>query len=300
VPQDTILDPRRGGITCLAFGPDGQRLAAGSSSETVTLWHLPSRKVERTFTGHSRTLYCVAFSPDGTLIASGDGEDDEKPGRLLIWVADTANLVSTLGPFGWSVSALAWSPDGARIASACYDELLRVHDARTGQLFLSIHPHQDELNALAWSPDGQTLATAGGHWDQPQLIKLWDATTSQPLRQLKGHKAEIKSLAYAPDGRLASVSLDGTARIWDPATARQLHLFQDPPQKLTGLAFNGQHIACGADTRIHLWNANTTAHERTLEGHRQPINCLTLSPDGATLASAAGQYSEGDLRLWSI
>ena len=105
---------------------------------------------------------------------------------------------------------------GTRVAFACYDGFLRVHDARTGEELPCTNPHQDELNAVAWSPDGQTLATAGGQWDKPQPIKLWDTASGKLLRQLKGHKAEIKALACAADGRLTSLSLDGTARIWDP------------------------------------------------------------------------------------
>ena len=301
MPGNYILDPRLGGITCLAFSPDGKRLVGCSYSETVAIWDVAARKIERSFTGHSRSVYCVSFSPDGSLVASGDGEDDEKPGRVLIWATDTANLVRPLGPFGWTVSGVAWSPDGTRIASACYDEFVRIHEVRNGEQLLCINSHQDELNAVVWSPDGQTLATAGGQWDKPQPIKLWDTSSGKLLRQLKGHNAEIKALAYAADGRLASLSLDGTARIWDPTAARQLHLLQDPPNKLTGLAFNNRHLACGADTRIHVWDSTTGTLHRTLEGHRQRINCLALSPDGATLASAAGEYHpDGDVRLWSL
>lgn len=75
------------------------------------------RRLAFTFEAHYRSVYCVAFSPDGALVASGDGEDDEKPGRLLVWEAATGRIVQDIGRFPWSIASVAWSPDGERVAS---------------------------------------------------------------------------------------------------------------------------------------------------------------------------------------
>ena len=59
--------------TCLAFSPDGNRIAVGTSGRQprVEIWDIALRKPIVTFTGHKRSIQSVAFSPDSRLLASG-------------------------------------------------------------------------------------------------------------------------------------------------------------------------------------------------------------------------------------
>lgn len=286
-----------GGVACLAFSPDGRRVAAGSWDETVRMWDVTSRREERKFDGHGRSVYCVAFSPDGRLVASGDGEDDEKPGTLLVWEAATGKIVQRIGPFAWSVAGVAWSPDGTCVASACYDEILHVHDVRTGEELLSIRAEQDELNTVAWSPDGALLASGGGHWDEPQAVKLWDAATGKLVHALEGHGGEVTAVAFALDGRLASASAE-SVRVWDASVGRELVAIRG--DGLRGLAFDGARVACGSGPRVRIWDAATGRELHVLEGHREDVNCVAMS--GALVASGAGHvWGSGELRLvWDL
>jgi len=66
-------------VRSVAFSPDGQQLASGSSDETIKLWQVSTGQLLNTSSGHGTYVYSVAFSPDGRL-ASGDFD-----GVIKLW-----------------------------------------------------------------------------------------------------------------------------------------------------------------------------------------------------------------------
>src|SRR6185436_4195877 len=104
------------GTRCLAFSPDGNTLATGSSEGIVflRLGHRPRRSHSR-FTGGIIT--CIAFSPDGKTVAGGN--DD---GKIVLWDASTEQPLGSVstehpGATGW-MSRVTFSPGGRLLASA--------------------------------------------------------------------------------------------------------------------------------------------------------------------------------------
>jgi hypothetical protein len=111
-----------------------------------------------------------------------------------------------------SVTSVAFSLDGRRIASASYDGTVKVWDAGTGQETLTLKGHTEEITGLAFSPDGRRIASAS--WDE--TVKVWDTGTGQETLTLKGHTSDVYSVAFSPDGRrIASASWDETVKVWD-------------------------------------------------------------------------------------
>jgi WD40 repeat protein len=69
------------------------------------------------------------------------------------------------------------------------------------------------MSSLAWSPNGELLALVPTLPDR--VVRIWDVVNEQELRALAGHTGAITDAAWSPDGTaLASVSADGTVRVW--------------------------------------------------------------------------------------
>ena len=68
------------------------------------------------------------------------------------------------------MTAVAWSPDGTRLATGSDDETVRIWDPATGQTTATLTGHTDWVTAVAWSPDGTCLATAS----DDKTVRIWD------------------------------------------------------------------------------------------------------------------------------
>jgi WD40 repeat protein/aminoglycoside phosphotransferase (APT) family kinase protein len=145
------------------------------------------------------------------------------------------------------INGVSFSPDGARVASASWDQTAKVWDAASGRELLTLRGHTNKLTAIEFSPDGARIASAS----HDRTVKIWDAVTGRELITLRGHEGPVYGIAFSPDGaRIASVSRDGLARIWDAATGRRLHtLGSGPPGLLYFVAFSpdGKKVAASGD-----------------------------------------------------
>src|SRR5204862_29931 len=103
-------------VLCVAYSPNGKRLASASQDGTVKVWDVETRRELRTYTGHTEMVRAVAFSPDGKLIASAGGDKD-----IRLWEADTGKDIRPLKGHTEFVTGIAFSPDGTHLASGGAD-----------------------------------------------------------------------------------------------------------------------------------------------------------------------------------
>jgi WD40 repeat protein len=213
-----------------------------------------------------------------------------------------------------AVTGAAFSPDGLRIASASGDGSVKVWDAATGLLRLTLLGHPGGVLDVAFSPDGKQLASAG----RDGTVKVWDSTTGRLERTLHGPSGAVTGVAFTPDGgRLVSVSqgvvtekgqfvAGGGIRAWDLASGREVLLVQGRAFQTMALGPEGRLLAAGtyvldpethrvAGTELGVWD--TATGKQTLACETEAVHAVAFSPDGKWLASAS---ADGTVQTWNV
>jgi WD40 repeat protein/serine/threonine protein kinase len=197
-----------------------------------------------------------------------------------------------------AVHAVAFSPDGRRLATACADRAARLWDVATGSLLASPMNHGEAVRAVAFGPDGQFAMTVA----DDGAVRLWDAVTGALIGDAGRHGTPGSALCISPDGRrLAAVAADGTIGIRDAATAGPIGPAIRHEAAVRALAFgpDGRTLlgGCG-DGRARLWDAaDGSLRAELAHGDGNEVDCVALAPDERTIATGS---PDGTARLWDV
>lgn len=283
----------------IAFSPDGRHVATIQRNRTMRIWdsttgnvvlELPEQAGQATTTGGP--LLAFAYNSDGRQMATGTSD-----GIARVWdVATGTELRQLPGPPG-GVFALAFSPDGTRLATGGYgDNTARLWDLASGRELRSLAGHRETVQAIAVSPDGGRVATAGD-----TTVRIWDAASGQSLVTLFGHASFVTSVGFDATGdRLLTASEDGFAKLWDAGTGQLGLTLAGHSGGVLGATWSpdGRSVATASrDGTVRLWDVSPTSggERATLVGHAGRVEDVAYSPDGSRLATAGQDHT---VRVW--
>jgi WD40 repeat protein len=190
---------------------------------------------------------------------------------------------------------MPWTQEIAGLLRDVYRVLQMYADAMVS------HALQVYQSVLATVPHCRLLDyTERGQIVTPRLLSQRSSDWSSVVKVIEGHAAEINSAAYSPDGTcIVSGSDDGTVRMWDAHTGRQLAVLEGHMNWVESVAFSpdGAYIISGSDDRtVRVWDVHSGKQLAVLEGHSGSVFSVAFSPDGAHIVS--GSYDE-TVRVWN-
>ncbi|MEM7343539.1 MAG: caspase family protein [Chloroflexota bacterium] len=263
-------------VDSVDFHPKGKLFASGSWDGSARLWNINTQEqiFEAPLIESNRYIQTVLFSPDGSLLAINEDESgmNNADGMINLYDIASQEVVERSAP-GFGGGALAFSPDGAILASGITTQTLLL-DTKTLQLLgQPLTNATGRVRTVAFSPDGFLLAT--GH-DNAE-IHLWDVVRRQlagnPLKySFGGNELRINSLLFNAD---SSILIVASSIQWQ-----------------RGVASNQPVVT--------LWDVPTRrVIGEPLIGHRDQgeIWAMDISPDGHIVVSGD---AHGELVWWDI
>ncbi|AFY99149.1 serine/threonine-protein kinase [Calothrix sp. PCC 6303] len=287
---------RHGGMVyAIAFTPDGQYLASGSSDNTIKMWETRTGKIHRRlgrwFSGHSDSVWDICFSPKQNILASASYDR-----TIKLWETTGKNSHTLTGHENW-VNSVAFHPNGLLLASSSNDCTIKLWKTTTGKEIQTLASHTDSVLSVNFSPDGQYLVSGSAD----NTIKIWEVSTGKEIITLKSHSFFVNSVIFHPNGKtLASASSDRTIKLWHATTGKLIRTYKNHTDSVSSISFtpNGQILASASwDHTIKLWQTNTGKEIATLTGHCNYIRAIAFSPDGKTLVSASDDET---IKIWEI
>lgn len=334
-----IGEPWRGhnrAVTSAAWSKGGSRILTASIDGTAQVWDPETRQLDGPpLRGHEQQVTKAVWSRDGTRIATASSDR-----TVRIWSADNASTVRGLVLQGHTrgVSRTSWSPDSTRLVTASFDGTARIWDTSSGRpVGLPLSVRDAAISSAVWSPDGRSIATTGGNlaqlWDRtgrgigaPLQVEdvissaawgpdsstmvfghrngaasVWDVGRRQRSWSTPAYSYAVMDIDWSRDGkRIAVGAVDGTVRIFDAETRRQLDAAMLKASywgSLLSLAWSpdGMRLLTGwSDGSYRTWKPDTGGGSAS-PGHLSLVVSTSWSPDGGRILTTSADRSA---RVW--
>jgi WD40 repeat protein len=296
-------------VISLAWHPFRFNLMACAGENVIFLWDTSTCQCLEYFRSSSREVKCVRWSPSGNEIVSS-AED----GCVSIWKIPACEIGKQVMFCCHSdeVTSVVWNPtysNGHVLASVSRDGSFVLWDVDAAEpiCFLEEKEGTDaesvvKLELVSWSRDSSRLASSG----EDCLIRIWDAREGSVLMTLRGHRKKIMDMTWGSCvSTLVSVSLDGTARVWNVLTGDEVATLLQSPEIDLGLSLAwslaGDQLAVGCRSQysayVHIFETRKDCpHEHCLytsfvETHRLHMAGDTVSPDSLAWSPDASRLA---------
>jgi len=278
------VQTEHGVATCLAVHPTRPLAAVGSNAGKVELRELERGGPVRTLEAAS-DLHAVCFSPDGTCVAAAG-----KDGVVRVWDVGRGDLLASLDGHESEVGALAWSPDGWRLASlSAGDGTVRVWSAATTALERTWASGVLPVGGVVLHPAGEGVLLVTGE----RAATLVDLAGPIRERPVPGYAGSLHDAEWSPDGRYLALMGMWSIEIRDGRGRRVVRRLDGHGNVLSGVRFlpDGRHLLSADNSgEVRLTDVESGALVASWRG-KAIATRLVVSADGRLVALLADAVS---------
>lgn len=273
-----------------------QDIMAVGLGSSVYLWNGVSGTVNHLCDlGTNDSICSLSWIGSGTHLAIGTNS-----GLVEIWDATTCKCTRTMTGHSLRASSLAWNKH--ILTSGSRDKTILHRDVREAAHYTTrLDAHVHEVCGLKWNVEEDKLASGGND----NKLFVWEGLGTKPLYTFDEHQAAVKAIAWSPHQRGILASGGGTAdrsiKIWNTLTGQKIHDVDTGSQVCNlGWSKNSNELVSThgySKHQIVIWKYNTMQQVASLTGHTYRVLYLSMSPDGQTIVTGAGDET---LRFWNV
>ena len=279
------------------FSRDGKRLIAASQKGPIYIWDVADWKLVSKLVGGSGGK-TMKLSPDGKRLAVlGAGT------RIWIWDLERGKLLHDEPGHAWEVQSVAFSPDGALIATGSVGKETQLWEAATAKHVATLPAAAPGM--LTFASKGQRVLTFAGYEREIAAWKWGPAALDRKLpcaesTELGGYVHVILS---ADHSRMLQVSEVFKRELWNMEVVEFPSMKSVAKAKVDGLSRSGaisddgKLVAFGCGDDIQLYDVAAGKIVATLKGHTTAPEAMAFTPDGKLLVSGG---CDRVLRVWNV
>ncbi len=284
-------------VMSMALTPDGQQLLTGSADGGLRRWDARAAELLQNYVGHTGRIVSIQVSADGRLAASGSFDTTAR-----VWDIASGSSLHRFEADNLWVQSVAFSPDGRRMAYKARERAIRIMDLASGAELATV-PSASDADQLAFASSGRSLLQVADA--NLSLISVTDGAL-----QWQGAARGARGMHLASKSQRqiwATCDSTGAVRAWREHDGQAAMPVRDRGLAMLAVAtsVDGKTLVSAtsrgfgsrvAANELHVWDLASGQMTMRLQGHKDRIRAVAISPDGLHLVSSGGR----EVILWSL